>query len=165
MSTSNTIQLGQHKRRRWCPHLRNTRRRTTRLGRRQPALSECFEPPRHLFVVAGLFWLRTASSSSASSKPTPGYVSLLNDKPKAIAVLTKRLQQKNPKADEETYDYIATSFSFPTRIAQQGVRNTLEMVAQRNPAAKVDMNMSKYVDESTLDELEKEGFFKRITGK
>ena len=39
------------------------------------------------------------------------------------------------------------------------MRNTLEMVAQRNPAAKVDMNMSKYVDESTLDELEKEGFF------
>ncbi len=90
---------------------------------------------------------------------------LLNDKQKAIAVLTKRLQQKNPKAVEETYDYIATSFSFPTRIAQQGVRNTLEMVAQRNPAAKVDMNMSKYVDESTLDELEKEGFFKKLTGK
>ena len=90
---------------------------------------------------------------------------LLNDKQKAIAVLTKRLQQKNAKAVEETYDYIATSFSFPTRIAQQGVRNTLEMIAQRNPAAKVDMNMSKYVDESTLDELEKEGFFKRITGK
>ena len=90
---------------------------------------------------------------------------LLNDKQKAIAVLTKRLQQKNPKAVEETYDYIASSFSFPTRIAQQGVRNTLEMIAQRNPAAKVDMNTSKYVDESTLDELEKEGFFKRITGK
>jgi ABC-type nitrate/sulfonate/bicarbonate transport system substrate-binding protein len=90
---------------------------------------------------------------------------LLNDKQKALAVLTKRLQQKNPKAVEETYDYIATSFSFPTRIAQQGVRNTLEMIAQRNPAAKVDMNISRYVDESTLDELEKEGFFKRITGK
>ena len=90
---------------------------------------------------------------------------LLNDKQKAIAVLTKRLQQKNPKAVEETYDYIATSFSFPTRIAQQGVRNTLEMIAQRNPAAKVDMNISKYVDESTLDELEKEGFFKKLSGK
>ncbi len=90
---------------------------------------------------------------------------LLNDKQKAIAVLSKRLQQKNPKAVEETYDYIATSFSFPTRIAQQGVRNTLEMVAQRNPAAKVDMNISKYVDESTLDELEKEGFFKKLSGK
>jgi hypothetical protein len=25
--------------------------------------------------------------------------------------------------------------------------------------------MSKYVDESTLDELEKEGFFKKLSGK
>ena len=83
---------------------------------------------------------------------------LLNNKEKATAVLTKWLQQKNPKAIDETYQYIATSFSFPTRIAPQGLRNTLDMVAQRNP--KIDMNPSKYVDESTLDELEKEGFFK-----
>jgi ABC-type nitrate/sulfonate/bicarbonate transport system substrate-binding protein len=88
---------------------------------------------------------------------------LLNSKEKATAVLSKWLQQKNPKAIEETYQYIATSFSFPTRIAPQGIRNTLEMVAQKNP--KVDMNFSRYLDESTLDELEKEGFFKRITGK
>jgi hypothetical protein len=39
------------------------------------------------------------------------------------------------------------------------------MVAQRNPAVKVDMNMSKYVDESTLDELEKEGFFRKLSGR
>lgn len=88
---------------------------------------------------------------------------LLNSKEKATAVLGKWLQQKNPKAIEETYQYIATSFSFPTRIAPQGIRNTLEMVAQRNP--KIDMNPAKYIDEGTLDELEKEGFFKRITGK
>jgi NitT/TauT family transport system substrate-binding protein len=88
---------------------------------------------------------------------------LLHNKDKATAVLSKWLQQKNPKAIEETYQYIATSFSFPTRIAPQGIRNTLDMVAQRNP--KIDMNPAKYVDESTLDELEKEGFFKRITGK
>src|SRR4051794_31551936 len=88
---------------------------------------------------------------------------LLNSKEKAMAVLTKWLQQRNPKAVEETYQYIATSFSFPTRIAPQGIRNTLEMVAQRSPTAKIDMSMSRYVDESTLDELEKEGFFKRFT--
>jgi NitT/TauT family transport system substrate-binding protein len=88
---------------------------------------------------------------------------LLNHKDKATAVLAKRLQQKNPKAIEETYQYIATSFAFPTRIAPQGIRNTLDMVAQRSP--KIDMNPAKYVDESILDELEKEGFFKRITGK
>jgi ABC-type nitrate/sulfonate/bicarbonate transport system substrate-binding protein len=88
---------------------------------------------------------------------------LLHSKEKATAVLSKWLQQKNPKAIEETYQYVATSFSFPTRIAQQGLRNTLEMVAQKNP--KIDMNPSKYLDESTLDELEKEGFFKKVAGK
>lgn len=87
---------------------------------------------------------------------------LLHSKEKATAVLSKWLQQKNPKAIEETYQYIATSFSFPTRIAPQGIRNTLDMVAQRNP--KIDMNPAKYVDESTLDELEKEGFFKKLAG-
>ena len=88
---------------------------------------------------------------------------LLHNKEKATAVLAKWLQQKNPKAIEETYQYIATSFSFPTRIAQQGLRNTLEMVSQKNP--KIEMNPARYLDESTLDELEKEGFFKRIAGK
>ena len=88
---------------------------------------------------------------------------LLNNKEKAMVVLSKWLQQKNPKAIEETYQYIATSFSFPTRVSPQGIRNTLEMVAQRNP--KVDMNPSRYLDESTLDELEREGFFKKLAGK
>ena len=88
---------------------------------------------------------------------------LLHSKEKATAVLSKWLQQKNPKAIEETYQYVATSFSFPTRIAHQGLRNTLEMVEQKNP--KIDMNLSKYLDESTLDELEKEGFFKKVAGK
>ena len=42
---------------------------------------------------------------------------------------------------------------------------SLEIIAQRNPAAKVDMNLAKYLDESTLDELEREGFFQRFGGK
>ncbi len=88
---------------------------------------------------------------------------LLNSKEKATAVLSKWLQQKNPKAIDETYQYIATSFSFPTRIAAQGIRNTLDMVAEKNP--KIDKNPAKYIDESTLDELEKEGFFKKLAGK
>jgi len=88
---------------------------------------------------------------------------MINNKERATQVLTKWLQQKNPKAIDETYQYVATSFNFPTRIAAQGIRNTLDMVAEKNP--KIDRNIARYVDESTLDELEKEGFFKRITGK
>lgn len=89
----------------------------------------------------------------------------LNSREKAMAVLAQRLQQKNPKAIEETYQYFATSFSFPTRVSHQGLRNTLEMIAQRSPGAKAETNLDKYLDESTIDELEKEGFFKRLAGK
>jgi ABC-type nitrate/sulfonate/bicarbonate transport system substrate-binding protein len=89
----------------------------------------------------------------------------INDKEKGLAVLAKRLRQKNPKVLEETYQYFAKKFSFPTRVSQAGLRNTLELLAQRSPGAKIDMNLSRYLDESTLDELEREGFFKRLAGK
>ena len=87
---------------------------------------------------------------------------LLTSREKAIAVLAQRMQQKNPKAVEETYQYVAPSFSFPTRVSPQGLRNTLDMVAQKNPGAKPEAGLGKFLDESTLDELEKEGFFKKI---
>jgi ABC-type nitrate/sulfonate/bicarbonate transport system substrate-binding protein len=89
----------------------------------------------------------------------------LNSKEKAMTVLTRRLQQKNPKAVEETYQYFATSFSFPTRVSHEGLRNTLELIAQRTPGAKLEANMDKFLDEGLLDELEREGFFKKLSGK
>jgi len=89
----------------------------------------------------------------------------INNKEKGLAVLSKRLRQKNPKGIEETYQYFARKFSFPTRVSQDGLRNTLELLSQRTPGAKIDMNVNKYLDESTLDELEREGFFKKLPGK
>jgi hypothetical protein len=41
----------------------------------------------------------------------------------------------------------------------------LEMLAQRAPGAKLEMSVDKYVDERPLDELEREGLFRRISGK
>jgi ABC-type nitrate/sulfonate/bicarbonate transport system substrate-binding protein len=94
-----------------------------------------------------------------------GTYQFINSKEKGVAVLTKRLRQKNPKALEETYHYFAGKFSFPTRVSQDGLRNTLELLSQRTPGAKIDMNVKRYLDESTLDELEREGFFKRLSAK
>jgi ABC-type nitrate/sulfonate/bicarbonate transport system substrate-binding protein len=87
---------------------------------------------------------------------------LLISRDKALPMLAQRMQQKNPKAVEETYQYVAPSFSFPTRISHQGIRNTLEMVAQKATGGKADSSMEKYLDETTLDELDKEGFFKKF---
>jgi NitT/TauT family transport system substrate-binding protein len=94
-----------------------------------------------------------------------GVYQFMNSREKGFAVLSKRLRVKNPKQVEETYQYFAKRFSFPTRVSLEGLRNTLEIVAQKNPASKLDTSVSKYLDESTLDELEREGFFKRLAGK
>ncbi|HEX5023087.1 MAG TPA: ABC transporter substrate-binding protein [Candidatus Binatia bacterium] len=94
-----------------------------------------------------------------------GTYQFITQREKGLAVLSKRLRFKNPKGLEETYDYFAKSFSMPTRVSHEGLRNTLEIIAQRNPASKIDMNLAKYLDESIVDELAREGFFKRLAGK
>lgn len=86
----------------------------------------------------------------------------MNDRQKGIAMFKDRLKQDNLKALEQTYNYFAPKFSFPTRVSKIGMQNTLELIAKENP--KLDMNIDKYVDHGLIDELEKEGFFKRISG-
>ncbi len=94
-----------------------------------------------------------------------GVFQFMTNKERGLAVLAKRLRVKNPKGIEDTYHYFAKKFSFPTRVSLDGLRNTLELLAQRTPGIKLDMNTNKYLDEGTLDELEREGFFKRLAGK
>jgi NitT/TauT family transport system substrate-binding protein len=85
------------------------------------------------------------------------------DKAKGMAVYRQRLKQDNVKALEETYQYFAPKFAFPIRISRSGMENTVEMMVKEN--SKIDANVDKYIDEGIVNELEKEGFFKRIAGK
>jgi len=84
---------------------------------------------------------------------------------RAVAMLSQRMKQKNPAVVEETYRYFAASFSFPPRISREGMRVAIDMLGQRSPEAKLDKNVDRYIDESLLDELEREGFFKKLSGK
>lgn len=92
-----------------------------------------------------------------------GTYQFMTNKERALAILSKRLRFKNPKGIDETYQYFARKFSFPTRVSPAGLRNILELLSQRTPITKIDMNLGRYLDEGTLDELEREGFFKRLT--
>jgi NitT/TauT family transport system substrate-binding protein len=89
----------------------------------------------------------------------------MSDKEKAIAMFNQRLKQTNQAVVEQTYRYFAGTFSSPPRVSREGMRAALEMLAQRSPGMKLDMNANRYVDESLLDELEREGFFKRSGAK
>lgn len=84
------------------------------------------------------------------------------DKAKAMAVYANRLKQQDSKIIESTYDYFAPKFSFPPRVDRDGIRNALELVSDRDREAKGGINVEQFVDESVIDELEKEGFFKKL---
>jgi len=89
----------------------------------------------------------------------------MTNKDKGVALLTQRMKQKNPVSVEETYEYFATTFSSPPRMSHEGMRAAIDMLQQRSPETKFDTNVARYVDERLMDELEKEGFFKRLGGK
>ena len=84
------------------------------------------------------------------------------DKARGTAVYTKWLKQPDAKIIEATYDYFAPRFSFPPRIDRDGIRNALELVGDRDREAKGDINVEQFLDESVVNELEQEGFFKKL---
>ena len=79
-----------------------------------------------------------------------------------MAVYTKRLKPLDAKIIEATYDYFAPRFSFPPRIERDGIRNALELVGDRDREAKRDINVEQFIDESLIDEQEREAFFKKL---
>jgi len=89
----------------------------------------------------------------------------MTNRERSMAMLTQRMKQKNSAVVEETYKYFAATFSFPPRVSREGMRIAIDLLAQRNPEAKVDKNVDKYIDESLLAELEKEGYFSKLSGK
>jgi NMT1/THI5 like len=57
--------------------------------------------------------------------------------------------------------FYGPKFSFPPRVDRGGVNNALELVRQ-GAEIKGEVNLSQFADESVIDELEKEGFYKRL---
>jgi ABC-type nitrate/sulfonate/bicarbonate transport system substrate-binding protein len=92
-----------------------------------------------------------------------------SNKQKVLGVYKDRLKQQDAGVIEQTHSYFAPKFSFPPRVDPDGMRIVLEQVSQREPEAKRPFKSDRFVDESIIDELEKEGFFKRLvetgTGK
>jgi ABC-type nitrate/sulfonate/bicarbonate transport system substrate-binding protein len=84
------------------------------------------------------------------------------NKDKMVGVYNQRLKQRNPEVIEQTYSYFAPIFFLPPRVPLDGARYTLELVAQRSPAGKSPPAVERFVDNSIVDELEREGFFKKL---
>jgi NitT/TauT family transport system substrate-binding protein len=78
-----------------------------------------------------------------------------------IRVLAKRMRLDDQEVLRSTYDYFAPYFSSPPRVNMAGIKDTLDFYAETNPEIK-GRNPQGFVDQSILDELEREGFFKTL---
>jgi NitT/TauT family transport system substrate-binding protein len=81
-------------------------------------------------------------------------------KQQGMAIYAKRLKQQNPKVLEDTYQYYAGKFSLPPRVSRAGMQSALSLMGDKAVEAKTD-----FVDESIIDELEREGFFSKLSGR
>jgi ABC-type nitrate/sulfonate/bicarbonate transport system substrate-binding protein len=86
-----------------------------------------------------------------------------SNKQRVLGVYRDRLKQQDASVIERTHGYFAPKFSYPPRVDPEGIRNVLEQVSQREPEAKRPFKTERFVDESVIDELEKEGFYKKLT--
>jgi NitT/TauT family transport system substrate-binding protein len=83
------------------------------------------------------------------------------DRERTMKVFAQRMRIDDPETVQATYDYFAPRFSFPPRVNLTGVRDTLNFYAEQNPDFK-NRRPEEFIDHSLLDELEKEGFFKKF---
>jgi ABC-type nitrate/sulfonate/bicarbonate transport system substrate-binding protein len=85
-----------------------------------------------------------------------------SNKERAMKVYADRLKQKDQTILEETLAFYGPKFSFPPRIDRGGVQNAVDLVRQGTDI-KGNVDLGQFVDESVIDELESEGFFKKLS--
>lgn len=86
------------------------------------------------------------------------------DRERTHRVFAKRMRLDDPEVLNATYDYYAPRFSFPPRIDMVGIKDTLDFYAQTSPEVK-NRSPQDFVDQTVLDELEREDFFKSLREK
>lgn len=85
------------------------------------------------------------------------------DRERTMKIFATRMRVEDPETVRSTYDYFAPRFSFPPRVNLAGVRDTINFYAEQNADFK-NRKAEEFVDHSLMDELEKEGFFKKLGG-
>ena len=83
------------------------------------------------------------------------------DRDRTMRIFATRMRVDDPDTVKSTYEYFAPRFSLPPRVNLDGVRDTLRFYAEQNADFK-NRTPEEFIDSSILDELEKEGFFKKL---
>ena len=81
-----------------------------------------------------------------------------------IAIAGKHLRV-NSTAAREFYTLYENAFSFPPRVGRKGMAAVIDLIQEETGRPKAEFELSRFLDESVVDELEKEGFFKKLAAE
>ena len=85
------------------------------------------------------------------------------DKERSSRIYLKYFRTKNAQILADTYNYYRNRFSVPPLVINdEGFQFAVQMTAQRLGRGKEDVPFEQLVNQSVIDELEKEGFFKKL---
>ncbi len=91
-----------------------------------------------------------------------GIYQVATSRDKGTSILRKRLRLADPKLVEENYNMYGGNYSYPPRVGRSGLAGVLEQIQQQSTGSKSDFELKRFLDESIIDELEREGFFKKF---
>jgi ABC-type nitrate/sulfonate/bicarbonate transport system substrate-binding protein len=78
-----------------------------------------------------------------------------------VTIVAKHLRV-NATSAREFYDLYENAFSFPPRVGRKGMTAVMDIIQEETGRPKAEFELNRFLDESVIDELEKEGFFKRL---
>lgn len=81
-----------------------------------------------------------------------------------VTGMQKRMRV-NRKYAEEVYEEYDQIFSYPPRVGRDGLQDVLDIMAKQANKPQAEFKVDRYVDESILDELAAEGFFKKLESR
>jgi ABC-type nitrate/sulfonate/bicarbonate transport system substrate-binding protein len=120
------------------------------------------EFPDRLIVARRSFLVRERDTNKRFLQALSESIYQVSTQREKILPIIARYLKVDRKVAEETYDLYHNVFSLPPRVGRKGVRDVADVVLQQLGRPKEEVNLSRLIDESLIDELEKEGFFNKL---
>lgn len=129
-------------------------------------LSELMEEsPEKVFIADRSFLAKKRDNAKQFFQGVSESIYRLRNQPhlreKIIPIIAKWLRLPI-KLAEEAYDAHYNVFSFPPRVGRRGLQDVFEIIQREPGRSRDEFKAHRFVDESVLDELENEGFFKKL---
>ncbi len=123
------------------------------------------ESPEKVFIADRSFVQKKRGNAKGFFQAVGEAIYRLKSQPqlrgKIVAIIGKWLRLPTNLA-EEAYDSHYNVFSFPPRVGRGGLQDVLDVIQREPGRSKDEFKLNRFVDESVLDELDNEGFFKKL---